>query len=92
MKVPRKEIKENRSRWQEQKYKIGRQLLELRQQNGDSLQLLSHKSKIPVLILENMENGVGDLNLGNLLHLCRFYRHHLIVEIGEPYPPLEPQN
>ena len=92
MRIPKKEIRENRSRWQEQKYKIGRQLFELRQQNGDSLQLLSHKSKIPVLILENMENGVGDLNLGNLLHLCRLYRYNLIVEIGEPYPPLEPQN
>ncbi len=87
--VSKKEIKKNRNRWKEQRCQLGRRLFELRQEKGYSLELLSHKTHIPLMILENMENGFGDLNLGILLHLCRVYRYNLILKIGEPYPPLK---
>ncbi len=90
--VSKKEIKKNRNRWKEQRCQLGRRLFELRQQNGYSLELLSHKSKIPMMILEDIENGIGHFSLSVLIHLCRVYRHHLIIEIGEPYPPLEQQD
>ncbi len=90
--VSKKEKKRNRSHWQEQRRQLGRQLFELRQKNGYSLEVMSHKSKIPLMVLEDMENGIGHLSMSILVHLCRVHRHHLIVEVGEPYPPLEQQD
>ncbi len=91
-KVTRTEINESIDQWNDQKRKLGQQLFELRQKHRYSLDYLSHRLNIPLLLLEHLEGGIGAINMGHLLHLCRFYRHHLIVEVGEPYPPLEQQN
>lgn len=51
----------------------GKRLNELRQQNMISLEELSKETKIPILILQDVEDGLKDLSLVNVCKICNYF-------------------
>ena len=51
----------------------GKRLNELRQKNMISLEELSRETLIPILILQDVEDGLKDLSLVNVCKICNYF-------------------
>ena len=59
--------------WRQSRREIGNELFRLRSHLNLTLVQLSHQTNLPASIIDHMETGFGQFDLGSLLRLARFY-------------------
>ena len=75
MKQLQKEMDKNTANllWRQSRRDVGNELFQLRSRLNLTLVQLSHQTNLPASIIDHMETGFGQFDLGSLLRLARFY-------------------
>ena len=75
--------KQNRMNRKNCRTSLAKQLRTLRTENRLTLDYVSQKTLLPSFFIENMETGRGDLKIGNLMVLTRFYGKKVKIELQD---------
>lgn len=69
--------------WRQSRQEIGAELFRLRSRHNLTLIQLSHQTNLPTSIIDHMETGFGQFDLGSLLRLARFYGKSVSISLGD---------
>lgn len=75
--------KQNRTNRKNCRTSLAKQLWILRTENRLTIDYVSQKTLLPSFFIENMETGRGDLKIGNLMVLIRFYGKKVKIELQD---------
>ncbi len=73
--------------WRNSRRELGQDLFRLRSQANITLNRLSQDTNLPVSIIDHLETGFGQFDLGSLLKLTRFYGKSIKISLIDATPP-----